>query len=192
MRSLLEAKIIHHYAVDKLYSKKLFEGVRYPEGKIFEDVFTTYKLFAKSNRIVYCDTSKYYYVQRANSILRNSFNERKLEYLEAIKEMTNFIDNNNYKELLDYTKFYYAYGCCGLLIELLKYNYKYPKNEFNKIGQMLTQNIRKSFAVMMNDKNVSRIYKILSLCSLFGYRICKILISNKIIMNYFYKEKELL
>jgi glycosyltransferase involved in cell wall biosynthesis len=191
LRSLLEAKIIHHYAVDKLYRRDLFEGIRYPEGKIFEDVFTTYKLFAKANKTVYCDSAKYYYVQRANSILRNSFNERKLEYLEAIKEMNKYIDNN-YTELMDYTKFYYAYGSCGLLIELLKYSYKYPNNDFNKIGEMLTNNIRNSISIMMRIKGVYKIYKILSLCSLLGYRICKILISNKIIMNYFYKEKELL
>ncbi|MEH7255805.1 glycosyltransferase family 2 protein, partial [Neobacillus niacini] len=115
IRSLLEAKNIHHYAVDKLYSRILFESIRYPEGKIFEDVFTTYKLFAVANRTVYCDTAKYYYVQRSNSILRHSFNEKKLEYLEAIEEMTLFI-KINYKDLIDHTKFYYTYGNCGLLI----------------------------------------------------------------------------
>ncbi|MEH7014763.1 glycosyltransferase family 2 protein [Neobacillus niacini] len=190
MRSLLEAKSIHHYAVDKLYSRKLFKSIRYPEGKIFEDVFTTYKLFAESNRTVYCDTAKYYYVQRSNSILRNSFNEKKLEYLEAIEEMTLFI-NNNYNDLIDHTKFYYAYGNCGLLIELLKYSYKFPKNDFSRVGQLLTKNIRNGFLIMIKDKNVSKIYKLLSLCSLLGYGMCKTLISNKIIMNYFYKEKEL-
>lgn len=190
LKALLEAKIIHNYAVDKLYKRELFDGVRYPEGKIFEDVFTTYKVFAKSKRAVYCDIAKYYYVQRANSILRNSFKEKKLEYLEAIEEMTIFI-NQNYQDLTDLTKFYFAYGNCGLLIELLKYNYKFPKNEFYNIGRLLTKNIRKSFITMIKTKDVSRIYKILSLCSILGYGTCKTLISNKIIMDYFYKEKEL-
>ncbi|RHW42800.1 glycosyltransferase [Neobacillus notoginsengisoli] len=190
MRSLLEANTIHHYAVDKLYRRALFDGVRYPEGKIFEDVFTTYKVFAKSNRTVYSDAAKYYYVQRADSILRNSFRKKKLEYLEAIEEMTIFI-NQYYKDLLEYTKFYYAYGSCGLLIELLRYNYKFPENEFYTIGKLLTRNVRKSSFIMLKTKDVSKIYKILSICSLLGYGFCKTFISNKIIMGYFYKEKEL-
>ncbi|OLS38441.1 glycosyltransferase family 2 protein [Bacillus sp. MRMR6] len=190
MKALLEAKIIHHYAVDKLYSKKLFQGVRYPEGKIFEDVFTTYKLFARANKTVYCDSPKYYYVQRANSILRNSFNEKKLEYLEAIKEISTFIERE-YKELVNYSLFYNAYGSCGLLIELLKYSYKYPKNDFNNIGELLTRNIRNSLLIMIKKRGSYNLYKILGVCSLFGYKICKFLISNKIIMTYFNKEKEL-
>lgn len=189
LRSLLEGTIIHHYAVDKLYNKRLFETIRYPEGKIFEDVFTTYKLFAQSKRTVYCDASKYFYVQRANSILRKSFNEKKLEYLEAVNEMAIFI-NENYKELSDYPQYCYAIANCALLLELLKYNFKYPQNDFNKIGTMLSRNIRNSLGVIIKNQDTIKHYKLLSIGSLFGYGICKRI--NNIIMNYLYKEKELL
>jgi len=35
-----------NFAWDKLYKKELFDNVRYPEGKCYEDIFTTYKLFS--------------------------------------------------------------------------------------------------------------------------------------------------
>ena len=42
-------------AWNKLYSKKLFDGIKYPEGYLFEDVATTYKLFWKAVSIFYLD-----------------------------------------------------------------------------------------------------------------------------------------
>ena len=55
-------------AYTKLYEAKLFKDIRYPKGKINEDMYTTYKLFDKANRIVYDATPKYYYRQRSGSI----------------------------------------------------------------------------------------------------------------------------
>ena len=40
-------------AVCKLYRRRLFTDCRFPNGKLHEDVFTTYKLFAKADKIVY-------------------------------------------------------------------------------------------------------------------------------------------
>ena len=41
------------YAVARLYHKSLFENVRFPKGKLFEDVFTSYKIFLSVDRIAY-------------------------------------------------------------------------------------------------------------------------------------------
>lgn len=55
-------------AWNKMYKKSLFEGIRYPTGKLHEDEWTTYKLLYKSARICTIDDELYYYVQRTNSI----------------------------------------------------------------------------------------------------------------------------
>ncbi len=47
-------------AWNKLYRKDLFEDIRYPEGQIFEDTATSYKLIWKATRI-YCMNKKLYY-----------------------------------------------------------------------------------------------------------------------------------
>ena len=52
---------IKNFAWDKLYKKELFENIRYPEGKYYEDIFTTYKLFSLSNMIAEIKSPKYYY-----------------------------------------------------------------------------------------------------------------------------------
>ena len=55
-------------AWNKLYRKELFKTVRYPEGKLFEDVITTYKLVYEAQKIYYLDRILYYYRKREGSI----------------------------------------------------------------------------------------------------------------------------
>ncbi|PMD68825.1 glycosyltransferase family 2 protein [Companilactobacillus nuruki] len=73
----------------KLYKKELFKNILYPEGKVFEDTFTTYKVVLKSGGVAVGSLSKYNYIIRDNSITTESFNKKKLDLLEATYEMVN-------------------------------------------------------------------------------------------------------
>lgn len=55
-------------AWDKLYHRSLFEGIRYPVGKIIEDVPTTYRLALRAGKAVLCDKPFYNYFHRPGSI----------------------------------------------------------------------------------------------------------------------------
>lgn len=55
-------------AWNKLYHRKLFCGIRYPEGHLFEDAATTYKLFWNASAVFFMDNVLYYYCFRSNSI----------------------------------------------------------------------------------------------------------------------------
>lgn len=72
----------------KLYKTELFEGVRYAEIAAFEDMLTTYKLFEKSNAIVYDGRLLYNYINTPNSLMRTKFNPQHFAELEALKKMT--------------------------------------------------------------------------------------------------------
>lgn len=55
-------------ACDKLYHRSLLEAFRYPEGKVCEDVPTTYKIVLQSDRVVMCNKPVYNYFHRPDSI----------------------------------------------------------------------------------------------------------------------------
>ena len=55
-------------ACDKLYHRSLFASFRYPEGKVCEDVPTTYKIVLQAERVVLCDRPFYNYYHRPGSI----------------------------------------------------------------------------------------------------------------------------
>lgn len=69
-------------AVAKIYHKSLFENIEFPEGKLFEDIATIYKLFLKAGEVAYGFKEKYYYAIRGNSITTASFNSGKLDLLD--------------------------------------------------------------------------------------------------------------
>lgn len=90
---LLEDTEIQNLAWDKLYKAELFTHVRYPVGKYFEDIFTTYKLFLQARTTVSLDSPKYMYLKRSDSIT-GAMNTRKyydrfcaaLEIYETIRD----------------------------------------------------------------------------------------------------------
>ena len=60
-----------------LYHRKLFENIRYPEEKIFEDVGTSHKLIHAANKIWLINNHLYNYrIQRPGSISANFNNSR--------------------------------------------------------------------------------------------------------------------
>ncbi len=64
-------------AWNKLYKKSLFNKVRYPNGFIYEDIGTTFKLINKIKKIVYVDLKLYAYNFRVSSITNtNNINKK--------------------------------------------------------------------------------------------------------------------
>ena len=83
----------------KLCKKALYDGIQYPDGKIFEDIYTTHKLLYRCNRIAVLDVPLFYYFQRADSIMNTSFSMKKLDYLQALVERVDFFAAHNLEEL---------------------------------------------------------------------------------------------
>lgn len=67
---------------DKLYKRDLFNKIRFPEGKINEDVAIMLHVFEQTETVVYIKDTLYNYRQRANSITTSNFSVKKLDALE--------------------------------------------------------------------------------------------------------------
>lgn len=81
------------FAWNKIYRRNLFKDILYPQGKLYEDIQTTYKLFKMVDKIIYTKDDLYYYRIRENSISRYKFSERDRDLLEAINNVMN--DSNS-------------------------------------------------------------------------------------------------
>ena len=60
----------------RLYKKELFKSIRFPEGKIYEDILTTYKVMHEAKKIALLNFRLYYYTVRKNSISHEHSEER--------------------------------------------------------------------------------------------------------------------
>jgi glycosyltransferase involved in cell wall biosynthesis len=79
---LVEQESLDIVAWNKLYSKKMFDDIRYPEGEKYEDSLTTYKILALARKVKYIPKSLYVYVVRCGSIM----NTAKIEERLAVRE----------------------------------------------------------------------------------------------------------
>lgn len=77
----------------KLWKKDLWNGIRCPEGKLFEDQYTTYKLLDKANKIIFNPESKYYYRKHDSSIGHSRFSQRTYDLYYGIQEAYEYITN---------------------------------------------------------------------------------------------------
>lgn len=88
-------EVIYNFAWNKIYSKQLFDGVRYPIGRLFEDSAVTYLLFHKAQEIYVANDVLYNYVQRQGSIMSDYNSCRcNIDRFEIWMKRFNFIQEN--------------------------------------------------------------------------------------------------
>lgn len=71
----------------KLYARELFDLVRFPEHRLYEDVGTTYRLVLQCDRIAVSSAKAYNYYQTPGSITQQSFNLKKMDLIDLTDQM---------------------------------------------------------------------------------------------------------
>ena len=82
---ILEHKISND-AWNKFYKAGLFDSVRYPEGRIFEDYATTYKLLQKAEKLAYIPDCLIHYRNRENSLSNIHSMKSLVDYWRVYRE----------------------------------------------------------------------------------------------------------
>lgn len=91
----------------KLSKRKLWDDLRFPVGKNYEDAFTTYLLIDKSNIIVRIPDMCYHYRIREDSIMTDTtFSYKRLYECDAWEENFLFV-KNHYPRITPFARFYW-------------------------------------------------------------------------------------
>lgn len=106
-------------ACSKLYARELFEGIRYPLKKWYEDLGTTYKLIGRTTNIAWCGKVIYGYRRnRVGSITTmKTYNPKVLEIIEMYEGFYRYIQNE-YPHLIREANCRYA-TCAAAVLERL-------------------------------------------------------------------------
>lgn len=78
--------LLNSIIVNKLYRRELFEGIRFPEGRIQEDEATAYKLLDQCRVVSILSEPLYYYIEHPNSTMTSKYSVRRLDGVEACYE----------------------------------------------------------------------------------------------------------
>lgn len=83
----------------KIYKRKLFDDIQFPENRLFEDEFTTYQLYYKCDKIVDSDSVYYYYFINDNGITGTLNLNKRFDSHDAQMERIAFFKNKKETEL---------------------------------------------------------------------------------------------
>lgn len=155
-------------AYSKLYHISLFENIRFPNGIVYEDTATTYKLIEKCDKIATGSKKCYYYYYRLGSISKSrGFNKNELDYIKNTAEMLSYL-RKHYPHLASAINRYELYSnfrILRLLIFTLPRNYSLEKQTF--------ENIKKLRKVVFKYADTPKRDKIAIIISYFGINVFK-------------------
>lgn len=151
----------------KLYKVELFESIKFPKGKLYEDVGTFYKILENASVIVCGEQVHYLYYRRATGIVRSGFNPAKMDYFYQSWEFAEYI-RDYHKELYDGAISRVVWSSLHLWVQIDS------KRENPKEYNELKNTICKYRAKIIKDKKVRKKNKIVLLGSYCGHWFLKI------------------
>lgn len=80
-------------APSKLYKSEIYKNIRFPVGRLYEDVFVYHKVLAKTKKMVLTGKTVYYYLTRSGSIMRGEYNIRFTDIIDATKSRYEWLDS---------------------------------------------------------------------------------------------------
>ena len=156
LKEVLLDKNIQSYAWNKLYKKELFNEIKYPIGKKYEDIGTTFYIFEKCNKVVVTSKPEYYYLKRADSLVNNVTESTVLDYTEIIIQRYLYTQKN-IEELRKYNNYYLAktlitahndIELLGSISEKMQEKYK----ELYNLAFDILKNNKKDIDELFNDE----------------------------------------
>lgn len=151
----------------KLYKKELFNDVKYPVGRLYEDTATTYKIIFKSNQIPVLSKSLYNYAIRSTSIVQGNFSQKKLEIIDSTKEMTDAIIKK-YPDLKKACKRKVVWSYLSTLSQL-----SFSQTRYKELEKELRKKVLENKKEVLKDKKVSKKDKIGIICITIGFPFYK-------------------
>lgn len=90
-KALLEETLLKHPVWYKLYKRKTTEGILFEVGKQHEDVFWSYQVIGRADKVSIIDYIGYYYFQRSDSIMGDGYSLKNLDAMEAYEKRYKYI-----------------------------------------------------------------------------------------------------
>ncbi len=149
-------------AWDKIYRRELFDGIRFPEGKLYEDIATIPKLILKAKKVCYDGKVGYYYMQNDDSIVHKDFTRNKLDYIKHTKWLVKFIKDNA-PELIEEAEQFHILSVTTVLTDVYSARKRFPKEY-----EYVLEELKKYRLEYRDNQYISKAKKIMIWMDLYG------------------------
>lgn len=154
-------------ACNKLYEKSLFDTIRFPEGRIHEDMATTFKIVDLCETVACVNEKLYYYFSNPTGITKSKISVKHLDLVDAYwEQVCHYHGRTGYAELAARA----SNDCVSSLITLVSY----PKSAYVDFAEFRKAATDKT--VCFADRRIKKKWQFQVLCAvspknLIGYRL---------------------
>ena len=87
INSVFYQQELNHSACSRLFKASIFDSLRFPVGKLYEDLAVIYPILKKVDRVALISPAMYYYMHRTGSIIESMTLQRThvLDHLESLE-----------------------------------------------------------------------------------------------------------
>lgn len=142
MKYLFSGKLLSLYIFNKLYKKKLFDNIRFPVGKIFEDTIITPQIFHCADKIVYNTQKLYNYVKNTESITHNINKSKYKNIIDSGKFVLKF-SKKYYPEYINEAYYRYFWSYSYVFDNMIKSDLSNTDIDYLEVKNKLKENIIK-------------------------------------------------
>lgn len=144
LRRLLYQVPIDNAVWPKMFRTALFQGIYFPQGKLYEDFAVMYKIFSRAERVCYNPYGGYQYMIRGTGIMLQNFSERKMHLIDFAEEMKEVM-LQQYPELQSavWSRFFRAN--CHIYLQIP------TKPEYRDFQKRIENNLKISRAKVIKD-----------------------------------------
>ena len=171
LKIFLEKELVSAWA--KLFKKEIFEDLRFPVGKINEDIATIFIAFSKANRIVNINQKLYFYYKNTGSITKSKFTVKNLDLLTAWEEVVKL--SKRYPEHIQSLAEFRLKKAYFSLLGVIAY-YDMSNTEDNiKIKKYLLNQFKANFFCLLKSKMINFNRKVAMIFMRLSFNTCCII-----------------
>lgn len=153
-------------AWDKLYHRSLWESIRYPVGKICEDVPVTYRIALAAGEAVLCNRPFVNYYHRPGSITTSSVSEKNFDFSDHTAKIYPYV-RENYPAIADAARYQRVKSLSQMLL-LLDTADAQTRKKFQKRYAVLREQLGEHWAFVCKCPWFPRKEKITDLLLILG------------------------
>ena len=160
-------------APGKIYKREVVGDIRFPFGKLAEDLAVCHKFLANANKIVYSNEFEYFYRQHDSSIM-HTFNPRRMDALEWSNEIEKYCEQY-FPNIVQAAKCRTFNVAIHLLLDI-------PKNgeARDKCIDKIKSEIKRTRKTVLFNHKARKRDRMAALISYFGENILKLIWNSKV------------
>lgn len=155
LKAFYKSKItVFKSSCNKLFKRELFQALRYPGGKIFEDRWIAARLYTACKKVVYLNLPLYYYTENPNSIMHARITEKHYDTCMLYIEHYDYFREGGNIELSEMALRQFFISLLNLRYNFKRYSNIYQSNRdiLNRLFSMYRNQLMKCNTVMGYEK----------------------------------------